>query len=58
MMPVAINCDLRTRIIRFHFTNPDRFLTAEQALASGLVNRLEFEEIQREAQAFSKETGL
>lgn len=58
MMPIAINCDLRTRTIRFQFTNPDRFLTAEQALASGLVNRLEFEEIQREAKAFSKETGL
>ncbi|MGP5711274.1 hypothetical protein ACTXPD_04570 [Vreelandella alkaliphila] len=58
MMPIAINCDLRTRTIRFQFTNPDRFLTADQALASGLVNRLEFEEIQREAQAFSKETGL
>ncbi|WP_156906399.1 hypothetical protein [Halomonas halocynthiae] len=58
MMPIAINCDLRTRTIRFQFTNPDRFLTAEQALASGLVNHLEFEEMQREAQAFSKETGL
>ena len=58
MMPIAINCDLRTRVIRFQFTNPDRFLTAEQALASGLVNHLEFKEMQREAQAFSKETGL
>lgn len=58
MMPIAINCDLRTRTIRLQFTNPDRFLTAEQALASGLVNRLEFKEMQREAQAFSKETGL
>jgi len=51
MMPIAITCDLRTRLARFQFTNPDRFLTANQALASGLIDRLEFKELEREAQA-------
>ena len=52
MMPVAITCDLRTRIVRFQFTNPDCLLTAEQALACSLVDSNELKELEQEAKAF------
>ncbi|MCO7248065.1 hypothetical protein [Halomonas sp. Mc5H-6] len=57
MMPIAITCDLRTRAIRLQFTNPDRFLTAEHALASGLITPLELKELQREVRALGMEVA-
>ncbi|MFI0473461.1 hypothetical protein ACGLWX_12165 [Halomonas sp. HMF6819] len=58
MMPVAIMRDMRTHVIRFHFTDPDCLLTAEQAIACGLINDEEREQLEQEAKAFGKETTL
>lgn len=57
MMPIAIMCDLRTRIARYHFTDPDRMLTGEQALACGLINTEELKELEQEAKALGMEVA-
>lgn len=48
MMPAAILRDMRTDQIRFQFD--DRFLTADEAIAHGLIDANEQAQLQREVE--------
>lgn len=50
MMPIAIMRETRTGLTRFHFEQPDRFMTAEEAIAHGLINADEQAQLQRECE--------
>lgn len=50
MMPVAIHYSFIHRKVTYHFENPHRFLTADEALDLGLVDDDELAQMQRKAQ--------
>lgn len=57
MMPAAIMRETRTNKVKFHFENPDRFLTADEAIAHGLIDADEQAQLQREVQQLGWEAS-
>jgi hypothetical protein len=55
MMPIAIYRDFIDERTLFHFEKPHRFLTADEALALGLIDAEELAELQRKTQALGWE---
>lgn len=50
MMPAAIMRETRTGKVKFHFESPDRFLTADEAIAYGLIDTDEQAQLQNEVE--------
>jgi len=50
MMPVAIYYSFTGEGVRYHFENPNRFVTPDEALALGLIDAEELAELQRKTQ--------
>ena len=55
MMPVAIYYSFTGEGVRYHFENPDRFVTPGEALALGLIDAEELAELERKTQALGWE---
>lgn len=55
MMPVAIYYSFTGEGVRYHFENPDRFVTPGEALALGLIDAEELAELERKTQALDWE---
>ena len=55
MMPVAIYYSFLGEGVRYHFENPDRFVTPDEALALGLIDAEELAHLQRKTQAIARE---
>lgn len=55
MMPVAIYYSFTGEGVRYHFEDPNRFVTPTEALALGLIDAEELAELERKTQALGWE---
>lgn len=55
MMPIAIYYSFTGEGVRYHFENPNRFTTPDEALALGLIDAEELAELERKTQALGWE---